>query len=1187
MGTDRLLASLVLFALYSAGAAESSPVAHWTFDEESGDTLKDSTASKWDAGLSPADQGSVQRVRGIFGNALALTGNHRLTLNGNPPFEKFEKISFSAWAMPTELSTYREMFRKEDGDQRVLFSFQDNGTVLSLGLNIGGYIECDARIEPKVVMDGTWHHCAATFDGEFMRVYLDGREIGSLKRPGKITAGGSAQACIGSSNGGECFHGQLDDLRIYSGALTADEIAALYKQGNAVILQTLAAQDELSRTLYQQETTFAETLSACVRKVAERGTLPARKTAEIVQRRLQADFPKEYDSFVRFTGKTAVQMLMTSDGSSLQREAQRIVGLTTEYKPLTEQQWKSQSPELAARWKKIEVFGQRLQKLLASGEGARFSPEYVQLVLDAGPSVQLRPYVSEAVAPYVTPSTPETKNLSAAEARAALTRDWLHQANNNISPERIRNEIQWTRQLATRITLNNSGKVDYTREIAELDQLEKRVAPEAGATELYFAVRDLKRRIMLKNPVIDFDQMLFVDMPYPAGSEWRHETRHRLGYMAVPGARLLILKGLSPEGSLKQLMPQAPLHGAFWRPDVSYDGTKVLFCFKPHNEKSFHLYEIAADGSNLVQLTDGPYDDLDPIYLPDGKNIVFSTSRGHSYVRCMPPTNAFVLARCGLDGKNIYLISSNNEPDYLPSVMHDGRVVYTRWEYTDKPLWRAQKLWTVHPDGTQTSMLWGNQSVWPDVLKDARQIPGSRRVMFTGSAHHDWFAGSVGIIDFERGLNFPHGLTKVTADTAWPECGNGPVDPVESPAYHASGHYNAYYSPYPLSEQDFIVSACRGGKFLLYLMDTDGNRELIYEGTHNILHAMPLKARAKPAVIPDIVEWPTPENRAKPKDGIIYSADIYQGAAPELRGKAKFLRVMSIDAKTYTYWDHRPYLSTGPVVSGVQSEGVKRLIGTVPIEPDGSVAFYAPSGKSLHFQILDDQQRALQTMRSFANVMPGEQRGCLGCHEMHSATADSKIRTYVFKGEPRKITPPPWGEDTISYARYVRPVLDKHCGKCHQGDGEGRKTLDMTPKPGFLDFDELYWTLIGRPSWGEPYKQPKTPPPGWGFADMIMVEAYGKTDPAAYQTPAPMTRLSYKSRLVERAASGKHHDVKVDPESLLRLTVWVDAMCPYMGDDEIRCIPDPDFQGCDWLSVKPLIKTAPNVIRPGPVDRDP
>ena len=120
------------------------------------------------------------------------------------------------------------------------------------------------------------------------------------------------------------------------------------------------------------------------------------------------------------------------------------------------------------------------------------------------------------------------------------------------------------------------------------------------------------------SPAITFDKLLLVDMPFPAGKEWNHETRHRLGYMAVPGGRLLVLEGLGPGGHVRRLMPRAPLHGSFWRPDVSFDGTKVLFCFKPHNEKSFHLYTIDAnasgdDGPGPTRLTDGPFYDLDPI----------------------------------------------------------------------------------------------------------------------------------------------------------------------------------------------------------------------------------------------------------------------------------------------------------------------------------------------------------------------------------------------------------------------------------------------------------------------------------------------------------------------------------------------------------------------------------------------
>jgi hypothetical protein len=410
------------------------------------------------------------------------------------------------------------------------------------------------------------------------------------------------------------------------------------------------------------------------------------------------------------------------------------------------------------------------------------------------------------------------------------------------------------------------------------------------------------------------------------------------------------------------------------------------------------------------------------------------------------------------------------------------------------------------------------------------------------------------------------------------------VDPIESQRYHASGQYEAYYSPYPLSEQDFIVSANRGGKFVLYLMDVAGNRELIYEGSQQVLHALPLKPRPKPPVIQERVTWPTLAEREHAQDGVIFSSSVYQGAPPELQGKAKFLRIFSIDAKTYTYWYKRPYISTGPVVSAVQSEGVKRLLGTVPIEADGSVSFRVPASVPLHFQLLDEQQRALHTMRSFVNVMPGEQRGCLGCHESHSRAAEAGIGAIALTRAPSQITPPPWSDNTVSYPRYVQPVLDKYCGKCHQGDGEGRKTLDLTERPSTPIFTEPYLTLIGRPSWGTPYTAPEKPAPGFGIAGMLMVEAYGTVDPQAYVTPPPMTSLSYRSKLIELVSSGQHHDVKVDEISRLRLIAWVDAMCPYMGDDEVREIPDPVFQGVDWLAVRPKIKTAPHIARPGPVD---
>jgi hypothetical protein len=404
-----------------------------------------------------------------------------------------------------------------------------------------------------------------------------------------------------------------------------------------------------------------------------------------------------------------------------------------------------------------------------------------------------------------------------------------------------------------------------------------------------------------------------------------------------------------------------------------------------------------------------------------------------------------------------------------------------------------------------------------------------------------------------------------------------------------SGKYDAYYSPYPLSEKDFIVSAeCNRNdqkKFVLLLMDTDGNREIINEGAYNIWDAIPVRKRPVPVVYPDMVDWPAWEERNNPKPGMLYSNNVYEGAPQELKDKAKYLRIWSIDHKTYTYWFKRNYLSSGPEISAVQSDGIKKIIGTVPIEDDGSVNFTAPSGIALHFQLLDENQRALQTMKSFTGVQPGENRGCLGCHESHTRTQKITGMGKALHRNPSNIKPVPWTDISVSYERYVQPALDNYCAKCHQDPKqEGYKRFNATLRPGFLGFKEPYMTLIGSPTWGLPYKERSGTGGGFGWADIIMVDSYSKIDSAAYITYPPMTKLSYKSRLVNLMASGKHHGVKVDDESLLRVIHWVDAMAPYNGTEELQQMEDPRFQGKGWLSQPPRVKTAPIVQRPGPFD---
>jgi len=1038
-------------------------------------------------------------------------------------------FTISAWVKPAGFDDYNEIFRLESPAGRLLFSFQERGRYLSLGAQNAYYAECDAPIEAARVADGKWHFVAGVFKGGRMSVWLDGACLRTGGISGdKALVGRGVKGFVGSSGGSsEFFRGEMAELEILPVALTGGEL------------------------------------------------------------------------FGRFTAGSAAYGAVI-DAEGLRKQLAKTYAETCEFRPITDEQRMRCGPAEKKKW---DAFDAWWTKLLPNGLDKATPAELCAVASSEWPLAATPRPSRERVAPYHPGVTPPVRAYTAASGRALIEADWIHQAGALADPV---DELARTERLAVRLGRDVPGLADLKALVASAKSTNECLAA-------YFAVRRVKRELMFANPcVAAVKKLLVLDSPYPEGSEFRHETRHRLGYMGVPGGQLVALDGLRPDAPVKRLAPWGPLAGSFWRPDVSFDGTRILFCFKPHNEKAFHLYEMNADGTHVRQLTSGIFDDLDPIYMPDGRHYVFTSTRGHTYVRCMPPTNAFSLMRGTFGEDELYFISANNEPDYLPSVAADGKILYTRWEYTDKPLWRAQSLWTVNPDGTQANTFWGNQSVWPDLLKDARAIPGSHRVMFTGSAHHNWFAGCLGIVDPAAGNNYPNGLTKITWEQAWPESGNGPHEKPESADYRSYGKWTGYMSPWPLSEKDFLVAARRADTnpngwnsndpYRLYLMDTDGNREIVYAGNHNVFHFMPLQPRTKPPVLADRIVFPTRAERLAPADGSIYTADIHEGVPDKMKGRIKYLRVWYLEQKTYTYWDHRPALSTGPVVSGVQTDGVKRYLGEVPVHDDGSVWFKVPSGIALHFQALDEKHRALQTMRSFVSVQPGESRGCVGCHERTSviATGPMPTRGKAFS-QPVEIKPAAWDKPgnklgvAIGYKRDILPIFAKHCYACHTGDGKARKTFDLTEN-GWLP----YMHIVGWPGWAKkdvwpPWGSvirdknawltvdPKNPPPGYDLAGTLKIENFSPVDPAAYRTFEPMTRLSYASKLVKLLAGElPHHGVKATPEELLKATLWVDAICPFLTDADIREEPDPDFAGWDWISVRPRMKTAPVPVRPGP-----
>jgi hypothetical protein len=271
-------------------------------------------------------------------------------------------------------------------------------------------------------------------------------------------------------------------------------------------------------------------------------------------------------------------------------------------------------------------------------------------------------------------------------------------------------------------------------------------------------------------------------------------------------------------------------------------------------------------------------------------------------------------------------------------------------------------------------------------------------------------------------------------------------------------------------------------------------------------------------------------------------------------------------------------------MSLVYDEGVKRVIGTVPVEADGSVHFSIPPVRPIFFQLLDEQGRCLQTMRSITQVMPGEVRGCVGCHETKILPPSPQRDSLAMRRPPSKPTPPPWGDETVGFDRFVQPVLDKHCIRCHGGD-EPKGGFDFTKRhEGGSQFSWPYVLLLVGKGAKSKDDFPKTSIAG----PLFPYYTYPTPDwkiPTIHTVPPPMTAMSYKSRLIQKATSGKHNDVKVSPYEEARLVAWVDALCPFIGEEEIleRDAPDaeaylrhPNYKG---LTHAPLMRTAPRVHR--------
>jgi len=728
-------------------------------------------------------------------------------------------------------------------------------------------------------------------------------------------------------------------------------------------------------------------------------------------------------------------------------------------------------------------------------------------------------------------------------------------ARGGITPKQVEKVIEDGHRLLERLARLGAG--DRLRGPAErLRAAETRLAElkasgkatPADWRALWLDAHWAVRESALANPLLDFDRLVFVKRQ---PGVFAHMCDQFYGCLARPGGGLFALENLGGDLKTRDLLAGRLPSGSVLSADLSFDGRQIVFAHtrNPGSPKarwewtpelSYHLYLMNADGTGLRQLTDGPDDDIHPRFLPDGGIAFISTRRG-GYCRCgARPVPTYTLHRVEPDGSGLTRLSHHETNEWTPAVTNDGRLVYTRWDYVDRHTNLAHSLWTSLPDGSNPAVLFGNYNFLkkPWGLWYPEAVPGSGKFVAIAGAHHGYAEGSLVLIDPRRGQDGLEPLERLTPDVPFPEAEGWPT--------------RNYASATPLSEDFYLVAyspawSARSNLFRiplgLYLLDRWGHRELLYrDPAIASMCPIPLRPRPLPHVLPiaEVTEEggrrsvrlfvPTPERRDEHEGerrdeqdggaptGRLLLLNVYQSTEPFPRVPIRNLRIIQILPKTTIVAD-------APRVSAARQVSARYLLGTVPVEADGSAFFTVPAGVPLYFQAVGEDGMAVQSMRSITYVQPGETLTCSGCHE-HRASAPPNAVPLAAQRPPSAIAPGPDGSMPFSYPRLLQPVLDRHCVRCHTGaDAKGgvRLTGVFTPKSG--QHSESYQALATRKLVHR-------------FDSVNGGEWVPRTYPGQFGARA--------SRLIEILRKG-HYDAKLNAEEFGRFSLWIDLNIPFYG----------------------------------------
>lgn len=719
----------------------------------------------------------------------------------------------------------------------------------------------------------------------------------------------------------------------------------------------------------------------------------------------------------------------------------------------------------------------------------------------------------------------------------------------------------------------------------------------------YFAACALRRRIFLADPALDpIDRILFLARACYAGSRLTnarntdrmggHFATQNYGFNTIRGGGIFTIdgwRGKNPKiknltqgrkvvpGAEGRLAGRELDYGSFHSPRLDYDGQTLYFAHNGSREHrwvwtpdtSWNLFKMKVDGDDIVQLTDGPYNDFDPCPLPDGR-VAFISERRGGFIRCFGESawlrvTTYVLHSMKNDGSDMIPISFFETSEWQPSVDNSGMLVYTRWDYTDRENCLGSQFWTCFPDGRNPRAPHGNYPLpWHTLdhnplskingdqtpLREPDDYDKSKALtelvddlsFLIGKKHGDHRFGRCP--DAPSALPMTEMQIKAIPDshryvfTAAPHHGETfgslcildlrkkndyhmnqveritPYVPFPESESPGRGQYR-YGSPWPLDEDTFLCNSWED----LVLLDRFGNEELIcereilpigYDPRLRLTEPAPVRSRQAPPVIPRQTNQGIDfagEDQGATVGGInVHVSDL---PFPEDR-PVKKLRVFQVILKPNP-WMNLPDIGYAP-------ENTPRIpLGTVPIEEDGSFNFEAPPNKQLIFQTLDENDMAVQTMRAVAFVHPGEQLVCTGCHEHPQETVPFRSTAKAFRRPPSKLRPEIGPIEPVSYYRTVKPVFEARCVGCHVEQGKGPQ------KMGFEDLRPYVFFYAGG-----------------------MLGTTVRSGEAGGSRSIPGNVGAANSRL-GRALFDENHRDAVSPEDKRRIVLWLDANAPRLG----------------------------------------